>query len=95
MVTDFIVGIVNIDLSEPEWVVEDGHTLMPGISFDKDPTITLQAEDKENKIPASEDAYVFLKIDMNKYVSLVNLMGVDAYLNNVGGLKAAYPGYIN
>ena len=93
-VNEFTVGNVNIDLSEPEWVVEDGHTLMPGISFDKDPTITLQAEDKENKIPASEDAYVFLKIDMNKYVSLVNLMGVDAYLNNVGDLQGTYPGFI-
>ena len=41
----------------------------------------------------SQDAYVFLKMDMNKYVSLVNLMGVDAYKNNIGGLSGEYPGF--
>lgn len=82
----FTVGNVNIDLTEPEWVVEDDHTLMPGASYAKDPTITVAEK--------SQDCYVFLKIDMNKYVSLVNLMGVDAYKNNVGGLQGEYPGFI-
>ncbi|NLC39817.1 MAG: hypothetical protein GX763_02745 [Clostridiaceae bacterium] len=80
----FTVGKVKIDLEEPKW--EDvTATLMPGVSFDKDPTITVLAD--------SQDAYVFLKLEMNKYVSLLNLMGVDAYKNEVGGLDGAYPGF--
>ena len=81
----FTVGNVDIDLTEPAWKENDTHTLMPGASYDKDPTITVA--DK------SQDAYVFLKVDMNKYVSLVNLMGVDAYKNNIGGLQGEYPGF--
>lgn len=83
---EFSVGNVNIDLTEPEWKENDNHTLMPGKSFAKDPTITVDEK--------SQDAYVFLKMDMNKYVSLVNLMGVDAYKNNIGGLQGEYPGFI-
>ena len=83
-VNEFTVGNVKIDLTEPSW---DGEaTLMPGVTFDKDPTITVDEK--------SQDAYVFLKMDMNKYVSLVNLMGVDAYKNNIGGLTGTYPGFI-
>lgn len=82
-VNEFTVGNVDIDLTEPTW---DGKAnLMPGASFDKDPTITV-AE-------GSQDCYAFLKLDMNKYVSLINLMGVDAYKNNVGGLSSEYPGF--
>ena len=83
MVNEFTVGNVNISLDEPNW--EGDATLMPGVSFDKDPTITVGEK--------SQDAYVFLKMDMNKYVSLVNLMGVDAYKNNIGGLQGTYPGF--
>lgn len=83
-VNEFTVGNVNIDLTEPSW--KGDATLMPGVSFDKDPTITVAEK--------SMDAYVFLKVDMNKYVSLVNLMGVDAYKNNIGGLQGDYPGFI-
>lgn len=82
-VNEFTVGNVNIDLTEPSWKGEG--TLMPGKSYEKDPTITVTEK--------SEDCYAFLKLDMNKYVSLVNLMGVDAYKNNVGGLQGAYPGF--
>ena len=82
-VNEFTVGNVKIDLTEPSW--EGDATLMPGVTFDKDPTITV---DKK-----SQEAYVFLKMDMNKYVSLVNLMGVDAYKNNIGGLTGTYPGF--
>lgn len=85
-VNEFTVGNVDIDLTEPEWVVEDGHTLMPGTTYAKDPTITVGEK--------SQDCYVFLKMDMNKYVSLVNLMGVDAYKNGIGGLQGEYPGFI-
>lgn len=83
-VNEFTVGNVDINLTEPEW--QGDATLMPGKSYAKDPTITVG--DK------SQDAYVFLKLDMNKYVSLVNLMGVDAYKNNIGGLEGDYPGFI-
>ncbi|MGN1413014.1 MAG: TasA family protein [Anaerovoracaceae bacterium] len=83
-VNEFTVGNVGIDLTEPNW--KGDATLMPGKSYDKDPTITV---DK-----GSQDAYVFLKMDMNKYVSLINLMGVDAYKNNIGGLQGDYPGFI-
>lgn len=82
-VNEFTVGNVNIDLTEPSW--EGEGTLMPGKSYEKDPTITVAEK--------SEDCYAFLKLDMNKYVSLVNLMGVDAYKNNVGGLQGTYPGF--
>ena len=80
----FTVGKVDIDLTEPSW--KGDATLMPGVSYAKDPTITVAQ--------GSQDAYVFLKLDMNKYVSLVNLMGVDAYKNNVGGLTGDYPGFM-
>ena len=84
-VNQFTVGNVKIDLKEDAWKENDDHTLMPGVSFKKDPTITVGEK--------SQDAYVFLKMDMNKYVSLVNLMGVDAYKNNIGGLQGTYPGF--
>lgn len=82
-VNQFTVGNVKIELTEPKW--KGDATLMPGVTFDKDPTITVDEK--------SQDAYVFLKMDMNKYVSLVNLMGVDAYKNNIGGLTGTYPGF--
>ena len=82
-VNEFTVGNVDINLTEPEW--KGDATLMPGKSYAKDPTITV--------VEKSQDAYVFLKLDMNKYVSLVNLMGVDAYKNNIGGLQGTYPGF--
>ena len=86
-VNAFTVGNVAIDLTEDKWVENADHTLMPGSSYEKNPTITVAEK--------SQDAYVFLKVDMNKYVSLVNLMGVDAY-KNVDSLKneGAYPGFI-
>lgn len=81
----FTVGGVDITLTEDEWNPQDSHVLMPGKSFDKNPTITVAKD--------SQDCWVFLEIDMNKYVSLVNLMGVDAYKNNIAGLKGEYPGF--
>ena len=86
-VNEFTVGNVKIDLTEPAW--KGDATLMPGVVYDKNPTITVDEK--------SQDAYVFLKLEMNKYVSLVNLMGVDAYKNGVGGLGLdgnKYPGFI-
>lgn len=80
----FTVGNVNISLTEPSW--KGKANLMPGVDFAKDPTIKVEA--------GSMDSYVFLKLSMNKYVSLVNLAGVDAYKNNVGGLTGDYPGFM-
>lgn len=82
----FTVGSVGIDLTETKWNANDDHTLVPGAFYDKNPTITVDA--------GSQDAYVFLKLDLNKYVSLVNLMGVDAYENHIGGLEGTYPGFV-
>lgn len=81
----FTVGNVKIDLTEDKWVANADHTLVPGKFYDKNPTITVDA--------GSQDAYVFLKLDLNKYVSLINLMGVDAYKNHIGGLEGDYPGF--
>ena len=82
----FTVGNVGITLTEDKWNAEADHTLVPGKFYAKDPTITVNA--------GSQNAYVFLKLDLNKYVSLINLMGVDAYKNNIGGLEGPYPGFI-
>ena len=86
-VNTFTVGNVKIDLTETAWHDNDDHTLVPDKFYDKNPTITVKE--------GSQDAYVFLKLDLNKYVSLINLMGVDAYKNNIGGLSGKYPGFIN
>lgn len=85
-VNTFTVGNVAIDLKEPSWKENESHTLLPGVSYAKDPTITVKE--------GSQDAYVFLKLDLNKYVSLINLMGVDAYKNHIGGLTGDYPGFV-
>ncbi len=85
-VNTFTMGNVGITLTEDKWNASEDHTLVPGKFYDKDPTITVNS--------GSQDAYVFLKLDLNKYVSLVNLMGVDAY-KNVTALKGqTYPGFV-
>lgn len=82
----FTMGNVGIDLTETAWHANDDYTLIPGKFYDKNPTITVDAD--------SQDAYVFLKLDLNKYVSLINLMGVDAY-KNIDSLKGStYPGFV-
>lgn len=84
----FTVGNVKIDLTETAWNANESHTLVPGKFYDKNPTITVKKD--------SQDAYVFLEINMNKYASLINLIGVDAYKNHIGGLgdpNGPYPTY--
>lgn len=81
----FTVGNVKISLDETKWNPQDDHTLMPGVTYAKNPTIHVDEK--------SQDAYVFLELDLNKYVSLINLAGVDAYKNGVGGLTGTYPGF--
>lgn len=89
-VNAFTVGDVDITLEEPKWEEKDYDTnppvLNPGTAYDKDPTITVET--------GSQDSWVFLQVDMNKYVSLINLMGVDAYKNSIAGLTGEYPGFI-
>lgn len=70
MVNTFTVGNVDIDLEEPAWKPGDTHTLMPGTSYQKDPTITVSEK--------SQDAYVFLEMTFNKYNSLLWVMAADA-----------------
>ena len=80
----FTVGNVTITLDETD--IANGNTdtkirteanqtfedaIVPAREFVKDPTIHI--------LEKSEDCYAFLEIDLNKYVSLINLMGVDAY----------------
>lgn len=66
----FTMGGVKIDLTEPEWNPQDSHKLMPGVTFAKDPTITVEED--------SEDSYVFLEMSLNKYSSLLWVMAADA-----------------
>lgn len=58
----FTVGKVDIELEEPKWEGND-QTLMPGTTLPKDPTITVQED--------SEDCYLFVRLDMTRYVPLL------------------------
>ena len=87
----FTMGGVKIDLTEPSWKAEETHKLMPGVTFDKDPTITVEED--------SEDSYVFLEMSLNKYSSLLWVMAADAsadtninftIFNDDGSLKDEY-----
>lgn len=82
----FTIGKVDISLDEPHWDPDNhgAHIIMPSKKIDKDPTITVDSK--------SQDCWAFLKVDMNKYMSLINLIGVDAYINGIGGLTGEYPG---
>ncbi len=77
----FTVGKVDITLDEIDLDgtgenprTEEGNDytekIMPGVSFAKDPTITLEA--------GSEESYVFLDMTMNQYKSLFPVMAQDA-----------------
>ena len=70
----FTMGNVDLKLTEPAWD-ETNNNLIPGISLPKDPTITLEA--------TSNDAYMFLKLSVNKYISLSRLMNIDAHAAGV------------
>lgn len=76
-VNTFTVGNVNIELTEPQWK-GDNHNLMPGASYAKDPTITLakEGDNFENKAD-SEDAWVFMKVEMNKFNSWLRLLAIE------------------
>ncbi len=76
----FTVGNVDISLDEPSWDADKEHPLTPSQSYEKDPTITVEQ--------GSQDSYVFLKMDMNKFMSLLRLMGMNAYAD--GTLQGEY-----
>lgn len=87
----FTMGGVKIDLTEPKWDADETHKLMPGVTFEKDPTITVKED--------SEDSYVFLEMSLNKYSSLLWVMAADAsadpdinftIFNKDGSLKEEY-----
>ena len=52
----FTIGNVDITLTEPSWVAENGQNIVPGKPIAKDPTVTVAS--------TSQDAYVFLKVEV-------------------------------
>lgn len=68
-VNTFTVGNVDIDLDEPAWDESAKHNFMPGTTFEKDPTITV--------VSPSEDCWVFMEVQMNKFNSWLRLLAVD------------------
>lgn len=69
----FTVGKVDIELTEPNWNIDEeevfvGH-IVPGRIIEKDPTITVDTD--------SEDAWVFMEVEMNKYASFLKLVGLN------------------
>ncbi len=65
----FTVGKIDITLTEPAWDPAADHTLMPGTSYEKDPTVAVAAD--------SRDAWVFLKVEVNQPHALLALMGMN------------------
>lgn len=74
----FTTGSVGLTLTEDKWDKADDNKLMPGKVLDKDPTIKMDQD--------SEDAWLFLSIDVTKYVSLGNLMGIDAHYDETDSI---------
>lgn len=70
----FTMGKVDIKLEEPKWNPDEDHKLMPGATYEKDPTITVAAD--------SEDCYMFLDVTLNKYKSLAPTMAKYAVAKN-------------
>lgn len=64
----FTVGNVDIELDEPKWDDDEDHHFLPGVSFDKDPTITVE--------PGSDDCWIFMEAEMNKFNSWLRLVGI-------------------
>lgn len=65
----FKIGDVDITLDEPAWTLNDSHTLMPGKTFAKDPTITVAKD--------SQDCWVFMKVEVNKFNAWLRLVGIQ------------------
>lgn len=65
----FTVGNVDIKLTEDKWNKNDKHNFMPGTTFDKDPTIVVES--------GSEDCWVFMEVEMNKFNSWLRLLAIQ------------------
>lgn len=64
----FTVGKVGISLAEPDWT--NNQVMMPGVYVEKNPTVTVDAD--------SEDCYLFVEIDMARYVGYAQLIAEKA-----------------
>ena len=64
----FTVGNVNINLTENKWDPEAPHHFLPGVTFAKDPTITVE--------DGSDDCWIFMEAEMNKFNSWLRLVGI-------------------
>ena len=90
--TTFTVGNVDIELTEPAWNANESHNLMPGATFAKDPTITVAKD--------SNDAWVFMKVEMNKFNSWLRLLaatneGLFGYSENCSYCEKDCQGHID
>jgi len=65
----FTVGNVNIRLDEDKWDEKAEHNFMPDTTFEKDPTITVE--------DGSEDCWVFMEVEMNKFNSWLRLVAIQ------------------
>lgn len=81
----FTMGDVDIELYEPDWQ-GNTPTLMPGVTFDKDPFIGVKAD--------SQDAWVFMEVTVNKFNSWLELnaayLNKDLYLDEDGTLSPKF-----
>lgn len=68
-VNTFTVGNVDIKLTEDKWNKNDQHNFMPGTTFEKDPTIVVES--------GSEDCWVFMEVEMNKFNSWLRLLAIQ------------------
>lgn len=71
---EFTVGNVDITLSEPNW--KGGTpTLMPGTTYAKDPTVTVET--------GSQDCWVFMEVELNKFNSWLRLVAQTNTTDNL------------
>lgn len=69
----FTMGNVKITLEEDKWDADADHALIPGKVYEKNPTVANVG---------SEDAYLFLDVNLNKFNSLLWVMAADASADN-------------
>ena len=74
-VNTFTVGNVDIKLTEDKWNKNDQHNFMPGTTFEKDPTIVVES--------GSEDCWVFMEVEMNKFNSWLRLLAIQNDSDNL------------
>ncbi len=77
----FTAGDVGITLTEPNYDGNDSAILVPGVSIDKDPTVTVTAD--------SEDCYVFVKVT-NELSDILSGFAINSDWEAVGGHSGLY-----